>query len=174
MAAAGRDSCNRAVQASYMADPETKVMPDTRLRTPNPARLLKQDHDRIKRLFALHGRTAPEEASDREALFRVLRRELLAHSALEERHFYSALPRSDVAIREDHSAMEGLLEKLALMKSTDKSYDALMRLLEENFALHAAAEEKELFPKLDRLSIDRRQALIVALEYAKHRREEGR
>jgi hemerythrin superfamily protein len=155
-----------------MAQPENIAMPDTRVLAPNPARLLRQEHERIRRLFALHGRTAPEETADREALFRLIRREMLSHGALEARHFYSAINIGDASLQDDHAAMEGLLEKLALTKSTDKSYDALMKLLEENFALHAAAEERELFPKLDRLGVDRLQALTIALEYARHRREE--
>ena len=147
-------------------------MPNTRVLTPNPARLLRQDHERIRRLFALHGRTASEETGDREAFFRLIRREMLSHSALEARHFYSAFDVGETTLQDDQAAMEGLLERLALTKSTDKSYDALMKLLEENFALHSAAEERELFPRLDSMSLDRLQALTIALEYARQQREE--
>ena len=142
-------------------------MAETRLLASDPAELLKQDHDRLRILFKKHGQTAVDNAHAREALFRQIRREIRIHSSIERDCFYPALRDSLPAIHEDHVAIDGLLDKLSRTSSTDKSYDALLRLLEENFSLHAAAEERDLFPKLRRLPAYTRYELTIQLERAR-------
>jgi hemerythrin superfamily protein len=142
-------------------------MSDTRLLSANPADLLMQDHDRIRHLFAEHARS--EHSETRQQLFRQIRQELGLHGAIEQKYIYPLLKGGLLAIAEDHAAIEGLLEKLSQMNVGEKSYDALMKLLEENFTLHAAVEERDLFPQLERLSPLSRQELTPKLENARSR-----
>jgi len=143
-------------------------MSDTRLLSANPADILMQDHERIRHLFAEVARA--EDPEIRQRRFRQLRQELRAHGAIEQEYVYPILKGGVAAIAEDHAALEGLLEKLSEMNVGDKSYDALMKLLEENFTLHAAVEERDLFPQLERLSPLSRQELTPKLENARSRR----
>ncbi|HLY73630.1 MAG TPA: hemerythrin domain-containing protein [Planctomycetota bacterium] len=142
-------------------------MSDTRLLAASPAELLRQDHDRIRQMFADYDRTAPDLEEARQHLFEEIRLEMLVHGKIEREYFYPALETDRPAIQEDHVALEGLLEKLSEMKVGDKSFDALMKLLEENFTLHAAAEERELFSQLERLAPLPRQELTLKLESAR-------
>jgi hemerythrin superfamily protein len=142
-------------------------MSDTRLLAASPAEVLRQDHDRIRQLFAEYDRTAPNLQEARQHLIDEIRHDLRVHGTIEREHFYPALRLDWPAIQEDHVALEGLLEKLSEMKVGDKSFDALMKLLEENFTLHAAIEERDLFPKLERLAPLPRQELTLKLENAR-------
>jgi hemerythrin superfamily protein len=142
-------------------------MSDTRLLAASPVDVLMQDHDRIRHLFKEYAQRSPDPPELREPLFRQIRREMRVHAAIEREHFYPALTSSLPVLQEDHLAIEGLLEKLSQMKVGDKSYDALMKLLEETFRLHAAVEERDLFPQLDRLSPLSRQELTMKLENAR-------
>ena len=142
-------------------------MANTRLLAASPALVLMQDHRRIRQLFQDHAQLGPENPEGRESLFRQIRHELVLHGAIERDHVYPSMKDSLPSIWEDHAAIEGLMEKLAEMNVGDKSYDALMKLLEENFSLHADGEERELFPRLNRLSPLARQELTLKLENAR-------
>src|SRR5258706_7780757 len=106
-------------------------MPDSRLLTRSPSTFLLQEHEWIRQLFSLHARADAGDTLAKDALFQKIRHEVRAHGAIEEEYFYPAMKEFVPSIPEDHSAMEGLLEKLSVMKSSDRSYDALMKLLEE-------------------------------------------
>ena len=144
-------------------------MSDTRLLAASPADVLRQDHDWIRQLFAEYDRIPQDHSEAREHLFREIRDELRMHGTIEREHFYPALMSHPLAIQEDHVALEGLIEKLSEMKVGDKSFDALMKLLEEHFALHAAVEERDLFPLVERLTPLARQELTLQLESARDR-----
>lgn len=144
-------------------------MAETRLLAASPAEVLMQDHDRLRHLFATHARTSPEASEARTALFRQIRHELRIHGAIEREHFYPSLKEGARPLTDDHIAMDGLVDKLSEMNPSDKSYEALMRLLEESFTLHATAEERDLFPRLDHLSPLARQELTLSLENARER-----
>lgn len=142
-------------------------MGETRQLAADPAELLKQDHDRLRILFRKHAQTEAGNSEARELLFREIRREVRIHTSIERDCFYPALGNSLPAIHEDHVAIDGLLDKLSRMSVTDKSYDALLKLLEENFVLHATAEERDLFPQLRRLPEYTRYELTIQLEKAR-------
>jgi len=144
-------------------------MTETRLLAASPTDVLMQDHDRLRHLFAKHARTPAEPSEARTALFRKIRHELRVHGAIEREYFYPVLQDAARRIAEDHVAMDGLLDKLSEMNPSDKSYDALMKLLEENFTLHAGVEERDLFPGLGLLSPLARQELTLQLENARDR-----
>jgi len=144
-------------------------MADTRLLSAHPAELLQQDHDRLRHLFAEHARTAPELSDVRTGLFRQIRQELRVHGAIEREHVYPALKDHAKSISEDHAAMDALADKLSEMNPGDKSHEALLKLLEEGFTVHAAAEERDLFPRLDRLSPLARQEMTLQMERTRER-----
>ena len=144
-------------------------MADTRLLAASPSDVLKQVHDRLRHLFAEHARTAPEPSEARTTLFRQIRHDLRVHGAIEREYLYPSLKDGARSIAEDHVAMDGLVDKLSEMNPSDKSYDALMKLLEEAFTVHAAVEERDLFPRLGRLSPLDRQELTLKLENARDR-----
>jgi len=144
-------------------------MADTRLLSAGPLEVLKQDHDRIRTHFRTHAQTPVDQTAVRDELFREIRRELRVHGMIERDHVYPVLNGTSPGLADDHVAIEGLLDKLAAMSSGDKSYDALMKLLEENVALHAAAEERVLFPRLERLSPLAAYELTIQLENARDR-----
>lgn len=142
-------------------------MSDTRVLAADPVELLKQDHDRLRILFRKYAQTAAANVEARDALFRRIRHDLRIHDVIEREYFYPMLSPGLSSLQDDHAAMEGLLEKLSGMSGGDRSTGALVRLLEENFNLHAAAEERDCFPRLRKLPSFDQYELTLRLETAR-------
>ncbi|MCM8739094.1 hemerythrin domain-containing protein [Azospirillum sp. A1-3] len=108
---------------------------------------IKTDHDTIRSLLE---KTEKANGSGR-AVFEELQRELWAHSKVEEGVFYASLKKAKEAKSEtveglnEHHLINGLLDELNAMKTTDSGWKEKLQVLGELVRHHLDEEEEELF-----------------------------
>lgn len=108
---------------------------------------IKTDHDTIRSLL---DKTEKANGSGR-AVFDELQRELWAHSKVEEGVFYASLKKAKEAKSEtveglnEHHLINGLLDELNAMKTTDSGWKEKLQVLGELVRHHLDEEEEELF-----------------------------
>ena len=116
--------------------------------------LLKQDHQKIKRLFK-----AVKEATDfnkRRQLFDQIETELEMHAHLEETVFYPAIEEyeqlKDIVAEalQEHQEAKTLLQEIEELGSEREEFDSNFEELMESVEHHVEEEEDEMFPKVRR------------------------
>lgn len=120
----------------------------------NALDILKQDHERVKDLFAEYD-TLSGDGSKRNEIAQTVLKELEIHSRVEEDIFYPAMrARSGKdgkeLVRHSMSEHEAIDELVAELKETDPSdpdFDDRFLELMEDVEEHFEEEESEMFPK---------------------------
>ena len=137
----------------------------------NPAiSLLKDDHDRVKRLFDQFEKAKGRAA--RRTIVREALTELKVHAAIEEEIFYPAV-RKPIGKEimneadEEHHVAKLLIAELDTMKGSESHFDAKFMVLAENVRHHIKEEESEMLPKARGEKLD----LQTLAEKMKHRKE---
>ncbi|CAO3362544.1 hemerythrin domain-containing protein [Azospirillum melinis] len=121
---------------------------------------IKTDHDTIRSLLE---KTEKANGSGR-AVFEELQRELWAHSKVEEGVFYASLKKVKEAKSEtveglnEHHLINGLLDELNAMKTTDSGWKEKLQVLGELVRHHLDEEEEELFEEAKEALDDDRAA----------------
>jgi len=152
-------------------------MTDTRIRASKATDVLKEDHQRVKKLFGEY-EDLEDGANDRKLrLFGQIQRELTIHAAIEEEIFYPAVEgvqkgKSDgVAVVaeaiEEHRVVKTLLQELAGLDPGFEAFDAKMKVLRENVEHHADEEEDEMFPLFGELEKDDQETVSEDLSSRK-------
>ena len=126
-------------------------------RFPDVIQLLRDDHKRVRRLFADY-----EKASEQEkpALAKTIVHELQVHASLEEKLVYPAFRKvfKDSALLneavEEHHLVHVLLKELTVLKPDHESFDAKVTVLRELVKHHVDEEEGEMFPKAEAQDLD--------------------
>lgn len=121
--------------------------------------VLKQDHDKVKRLFDRFEKT--DSDSERREIVREACAELKVHARVEEELFYPSL-RLNMQDKdgmldeadEEHHEVKILVAELELMSGEEDNYRAKFTVLSENVRHHIKVEEGELFPKARKTAID--------------------
>ncbi|HEY7727087.1 MAG TPA: hemerythrin domain-containing protein [Candidatus Eisenbacteria bacterium] len=140
----------------------------------NAIELLKKDHQKVAGLFKQYESAGEDAATEKEELFRRIKRELDIHARIEEEIFYPAArqvpleeARELVAeAHEEHKQVKTLLAELDGIDAEDEQFDAKMKVLKEDVEHHVEEEEDELFPKVKKgLGRDRLEDLGRQLEY---------
>jgi hemerythrin superfamily protein len=116
--------------------------------------LLEGQHREVDALFA-----ALEDATSKEqkaGLFDQLADKLAIHAAIEEHHFYPtvrARRTEDILLEslEEHLSIKRVLADLLDTQADDETFDAKIKVLQEQVEHHVAEEEGELFPKVRKL-----------------------
>ncbi|HZH44014.1 MAG TPA: hemerythrin domain-containing protein [Lysobacter sp.] len=126
--------------------------------------LLKNDHEKVRQL--LSQLTEEEAAGQREKLLQQLSMELEAHTAIEEEIFYPAFRKAgekdeDVkmyfeAMEEHRAAGDLVLPDLKSTQPDSEKFSGRAKVLKELVEHHAQEEEKEMFPRAQKL-LDREQ-----------------
>lgn len=136
--------------------------------------LLRQDHQKVKRLFERIDDTFGATTKSRERLFSELKQELELHSELEESHFYPALEQQEELqdliedAREEHAEMAELLAALDEGDKDDEEWASQLEELRETVETHVEEEEGEIFPKAQELlDQGRADAIAQAIEQEK-------
>lgn len=143
--------------------------------------ILKDDHDRVKKLFRRFERMKDGDAQMSQLVEQACR-ELEIHAMLEEELFY---PRIRERIREsdlveeaevEHESAKHLIHQLKRLDAEDPKYAATFAVLAEYVQHHVREEENEIFPQVRRARIDlvamgeelqaRRQELLESGEFA--------
>ncbi len=117
----------------------------------NALELLKQQHQEVKSLFARIDET--DDPEEKDELAQELSDNLAAHATIEEKLFYPAAYDSSTKellseAVEEHLAAKRILADLLDLTSKDESFDAKLKVLQEEIEHHVHEEEHELFPKV--------------------------
>ena len=116
--------------------------------------LLESQHREVDALFA-----ALEDATstaEKESLFDQLADKLAVHAAIEEHHFYPtvrARRTEDILLEslEEHLSIKRVLADLLDTDAADETFDAKLKVLQEQVEHHVGEEESDLFPKVRKL-----------------------
>ena len=119
----------------------------------NAIELLKTQHEEAKKLFRKIEKADDEEKLD---LFEQLADDLAVHATIEEKHFYPATrnARTEELLQEaveEHLAVKRIIADLLEMSPEDPQFDAKVAVLQEQVEHHVEEEEKELFPKVQKM-----------------------
>ncbi len=113
--------------------------------------LLKDDHDRVKKLLADGEKTTERAEVGRTELFGTLKEEMLIHERIEEEIFYPALkshPKAkDIVLEgyEEHHVVDEVMGELEATDVTDETWAAKFKVMKENIEHHIEEEEGEMF-----------------------------
>jgi hemerythrin superfamily protein len=129
-------------------------------------KLLKDDHDRIKRMLEEGESTTERGEKTRTELFAQLKETLTAHEAMEEEVLYPALkahPRSKeltLEAYEEHHVVDLVLEELEATPVAHEQWGAKFTVAKENIEHHIEEEETEMFRDIRELfSTDEREQM---------------
>lgn len=142
-------------------------------KTEKPIDLLKEDHDKVKKIFRDFEKA--EDPSEKEQLVRQAIHELKIHAEIEEGLFYPAV-REEIAEKseeneelldealEEHHVLKLLISELENMKADDERFDAKFTVLAENVKHHIEEEEGEMFPKAKRTEANSEEMATQMME----------
>ena len=131
----------------------------------NAITLLKNDHKTVEDLFKRFEKLGPRAVKTKQDVVERIVRELSIHAAIEEMVFYPAIreavEKGDVdkmvlESLEEHHVVKWALWELERMDPADERFDPKVRVLTESVRHHVEEEEKDLFPKVNKL-FDRNQ-----------------
>jgi hemerythrin superfamily protein len=138
--------------------------------------LLKEDHDRIKKMLEDGESTTERGEKTRTELFDRLKTTLTAHEAMEEEVLYPALkahPRAKeltLEAYEEHHVVDLVMEELEKTPVSDEQWGAKFTVAKENIEHHIEEEEgemfrdiREVFSKAEREQMGAKMAEIQAL-----------
>jgi hemerythrin superfamily protein len=131
--------------------------------------MLTEDHKRVQKLFKEFEKVARDDEESVRELVETACIELQIHSMLEEEIFYPSV-RAQVADDDEdaqdllnkaeveHETADELIAKLQELEADDPMYCAYFSVLAEYVKHHIKEEEKELFPRVEKMkALDLRQ-----------------
>ncbi|HEX6985619.1 MAG TPA: hemerythrin domain-containing protein [Planctomycetaceae bacterium] len=113
--------------------------------------LLKDDHDKAKKMLKELEETTERAVKTREQLFTKLKTELTVHEAIEEEIFYPALKQhaeaKDIVLEayEEHNVVDMVMGELEQTPFEDETWIAKFTVMKENLEHHIEEEEGEMF-----------------------------
>jgi hemerythrin-like domain-containing protein len=113
--------------------------------------LLKEDHDKAKKLMTELEETTERGVKTREQKWTKLLKELTIHENIEEEIFYPALaehPKAkDIVLEamEEHHLVDDIVEQLKDTPFDDEHWAAKFKVTKENVEHHIEEEETEMF-----------------------------
>jgi hemerythrin-like domain-containing protein len=113
--------------------------------------LLKEDHDKVKKILEDLDSTTERGVKTREELFTKIKRELEVHESIEEEIFYPALkehPKAkDLVLEayEEHHVVDMVMAEIADVPFDDEKWGAKCTVMKENVEHHIEEEEGEMF-----------------------------
>ena len=116
--------------------------------------LLKQDHDKVKRLCnELVDETSEQALERRKQLFAEIEGEIKLHEECEEKVLYPTLrahPKlKDIVLEgyQEHHVVDLIMGELRNLSPTDESWGAKAKVMQESLEHHIEEEEEKMFPK---------------------------
>jgi hypothetical protein len=113
--------------------------------------LLKDDHEKMKKLLSEAEQTTEQAVKTREELFTTIKEELTVHETIEEEIFYPALkdhPKTkEIALEayEEHHVVDMVMAEIEGVAFDDETWAAKFKVMKENIEHHIEEEEKEMF-----------------------------
>ena len=115
--------------------------------------LLKDDHEKMRKLLSEADETTERGVKTREELFQRIKKELTIHETIEEEILYPALEEhrrtKEIVLEgyEEHHVADLLLGELETLPVDDERWGAKLGVMKENIEHHIEEEEGEMFPK---------------------------
>jgi hemerythrin HHE cation binding domain-containing protein len=116
-------------------------------------KLLKVDHDKVKKLLNELESTTERGVKTRQELFATIKGELTIHEIVEEEIFYPELkshPKAkDIVLEayEEHHVVDKLMGELEELPVDAETWGAKAKVMKENVEHHIEEEEGEMFKK---------------------------
>jgi hemerythrin superfamily protein len=115
---------------------------------------LKSDHREVEKLFEAFEKA--RTAAKKRDLFEQIADKLAVHATIEERHFYPAVKAKEtedllLEAAEEHLSVKRLIADLLQLDAKDETFEAKVKVLQEQVDHHVKEEEKELFPQAKKL-----------------------
>ena len=113
--------------------------------------LLKEDHDKIKKIMSHIDGTTERAVKTREEFFTKMKAELVVHEAVEEEILYPALkehPKAkDLVLEayEEHDVVDMVMAEIEQTPFDDETWAAKFTVMKENLEHHIEEEEGEMF-----------------------------
>ena len=127
-------------------------------RDENATTMLKEDHDRVRKLFREYDALGEGASAEKQRIASKVSWELAIHAELEEKLFYPACMKgkedAEKIVREsfeEHKIVKTLLAEIARLSPGDEQFDAKVTVLKESVEHHAKEEEDDLFPEAEDL-----------------------
>ncbi len=120
----------------------------------NAIELLKDDHDKVDKLFQ---KVKATEEGEHKELFEKIKHELDAHAHIEEKIFYPRLKEEDeledITLEgiEEHHQAKMFLRELASLSDDSEKFEPKLKVLMEDIEHHVMEEEGEMFPKVEKI-----------------------
>ncbi len=120
-------------------------------------KLLKQDHETVKKILKELDETTERGVKTRTTLFAKLKRELTIHEILEEEIVYPAFEEQaklkDIVLEgyQEHHVVDLILGEISGLSADDEKWGAKMSVAKENVEHHIEEEEGEMFKKARQL-----------------------
>jgi hemerythrin-like domain-containing protein len=114
-------------------------------------RLLKDDHDKVKKMLSDLDSTTERGVKTREELYTKLKGELTVHESIEEEIFYPALkehPKAKELVLEayeEHNVVDMVMAEIDDTPYDDETWGAKLTVMKENVEHHIEEEEGEMF-----------------------------
>jgi hemerythrin superfamily protein len=114
-------------------------------------RLLKEDHEKVRKLLEQGESTTERAVKTREKLFERIKGELKVHEAIEEEVLYPALKEfaatKEIVLEayEEHHVVDVILGELEATPVDDETWAAKFTVMKENLEHHIEEEEDEMF-----------------------------
>jgi hemerythrin superfamily protein len=113
--------------------------------------LLKEDHEKVKKILGELESTTERGVKTREELFTKVKQELVVHEAIEEEIFYPALKQhpktKEIALEgyEEHHVVDTVMAEIEGVAYDDEKWGAKFKVMKENLEHHIEEEEGEMF-----------------------------
>lgn len=120
----------------------------------NAIELLKEDHNKVSRLFQ---KVKATEESEHKELFEKIKEELDVHTHIEETIFYPKIKEEqeleDIVLEgiEEHHQAKIFLRELANLTDDSEKFEPKLKVLMEDITHHVQEEEGEMFPMVEEL-----------------------
>jgi hemerythrin superfamily protein len=114
--------------------------------------LLKQDHDKVDKLFKQA--EATENEAKKHELFEQIKLELLTHTHIEETIFYPTIMVNeeikDIVLEglQEHKQAKTLLREIPKLADGSEVFEAKFKVLMEDIEHHVEEEESDMFKKV--------------------------
>ena len=113
--------------------------------------MLKDDHDKVKKILSDLDSTTERGVKTRQELFAKVQQELEVHETIEEEIFYPALKEhpkmKDLVLEayEEHHVVDTVMAEIRDVPYDDETWGAKLTVMKENVEHHIEEEEDEMF-----------------------------
>src|SRR3954471_4358664 len=120
-------------------------------------KLLKEDHERVKKMLDELEETTERATKKREDLFAEVQAELRLHELVEEEIVYPAFREQsklkDIVLEgyEEHHVVDLIMDEISGESATDETWAAKLKVMKENVEHHVEEEEEKMFPQARKL-----------------------